>query len=169
MWSRTPPVSSQPNGLDESAPGCLFAVNYRDGNRQALQSFVAADSFVGSPKAQGVALVTDRNSGGLASDSCLCMPSYFLTPLSAEDSPYWRHHKDALRLAYRVSGVNGDGPLDFSVLSGEGARIVYALAPWRSTALCSSVLPDSFWLLFPNLVACGQPPKAAHCLDDSWI
>lgn len=116
-----------PSGKDESDVNYRFTITYRNGTRQVIQPFIAADNFVTSVKAMGVAIAIDRNTGIIAAGGMRFRPSYFLAAADATLTDYWIENRDATGIAYRTADLNGDGIADVQVISELGVQTAYGL------------------------------------------
>ncbi len=116
-----------PTAKDESDPAFIYGVSYRDGTRQALQPFVLEDNFIASIKAAGITVSTDRNSGIITGDGFQFRPSYFVEEPDEAATDYWVENQDDLGIAYRPIDGNGDGLLDFQVITATTVQLVYGV------------------------------------------
>lgn len=119
---------SWPEG-DPNDPSHAFTVTFADGVVQRIVPFAYEPGFYDSLAAMGFAVTTDRFTGVVTLDGgpLSFKPSFYVMPLTAADEDFLNANADSRGLAYRPGDVNGDGILDYTVLSGEGAQVMYGL------------------------------------------
>src|SRR5690606_12332807 len=106
-----------------------FTVTFADGVVQRIVPFAYEPGFYDSLAAMGFAVTTDRFTGVVTLDGgpLSFKPSFYVMPLTAADEDFLNANAHSRGLAYRPGDVNGDGILDYTVLSGEGAQVMYGL------------------------------------------
>lgn len=114
-------------GGDASNPNFVYTVTYRDGTRQTIQPFIAADNFVASVRGRGLSIAIARNTGVITVEGMRFRPDYFVDAHDTQSRAWWEAHKDADGLAYRLVDANGDGLPDYEVLSDTGVQVAYRL------------------------------------------
>ncbi|MDY6984325.1 MAG: hypothetical protein SV422_14660, partial [Pseudomonadota bacterium] len=116
-----------PSGGDASDPSYVYTVTYRDGSTQTIQPFVAVDSFVDSVRGRGLSIAIARNTGVITVEGMRFRPDYFVEDHDAQSLAWWNEKKDANGVAYRLADANGDGRMDYEVISETGVQVAYRL------------------------------------------
>ena len=116
-----------PLGIDESDLNYAFEITYRDGTRQIIQPFIAAPTFVSAIRSYGMDISINRDNGVMTVDGAKFRPGYLVAPHNDESHDYWQQYKDDSGIAFQALDLNGDGILDYRVMSDVGVQIAYGL------------------------------------------
>lgn len=117
------------NPVDEvNSAEYAFTVNCTDNDiSQRIVPFVDAEDFRASVAAFNLSATIDRNTGFITIDGIgKLKPSFFVTPANETETAFHTANKDSFGLAYMGEDVNGDGKLDYKVISSTGVQVLYA-------------------------------------------
>lgn len=94
---------------------------------QRILPFVDAEDFRASVAGFDLSATIDRNTGFITIEGVgKLKPSFFVTPANAAETAFHDANKDSFGLAYMGEDVNGDGKLDYKVISSTGVQVLYA-------------------------------------------
>ncbi|ALO46435.1 hypothetical protein [Pseudohongiella spirulinae] len=103
-----------------------FGVNCANGVSQTMQPFVDNSDFFDSLEAEGLTGRVDRSTGMITVGGVgRFKPGFFVSPLTAADSSFHAANKDSFDIAFRAGDVNGDGIMDYSIISPNGVQVLY--------------------------------------------
>ena len=106
----------------------VFTMSCSDGLVQRITPFPDSSVFFDTVINAGFDLRTDRNTGIISIDGVGDVrPSFFITPLTLSDTAYLDANKTAEGIAVRTTDTNGDGKMDFEVISDNGVQVMYGL------------------------------------------
>jgi hypothetical protein len=109
-----------------NAAGYAYGVNCANGVTQKVQPFVDNADFFQSMDALGIAARANRDNGFITLPGIgQFKPSFFVTPLSEAEQVFHAINKDEFGIAYQTMDLNGDGIVDYKVISAAGAQILY--------------------------------------------
>lgn len=109
-------------------PDYAFIANCADGAKQRITPFANTNAFYTTLSNEGLSATTDRNTGIVTIPNFGSFkPSFFVTPLSLNDTAYYNATKNADGIAFRASDANGDGKTDYEIISATGVQIIYGL------------------------------------------
>ncbi|ALO46436.1 PKD domain-containing protein [Pseudohongiella spirulinae] len=119
---------TDPTGPANSA-GYAYGVNCANGVTQKVQPFVDNADFFQSMEALGIAARANRDNGFITLPGIgRFKASFFVTPLSEAEQVFHAINKDEFGIAYQTMDLNGDGIVDYKVISANGAQILYGAA-----------------------------------------
>lgn len=122
-----PVTFTQPTG-DPKTTNYFYTVNYSDGSSQRVAPYVAADGFYSSLSALKFRIQTDRSTGVIVGPGNIrYRPSYFLQPNTAADLVYHGAARDRFDISYRRADMNGDGLMDYEVITSIGKQVLYRM------------------------------------------
>ena len=124
--STAPATITMPTG-SPTDPKALIKVSYADSTPQNIAPFMSVKAFYDSVAAFGYSIVTDRNTGVLHISGTRLRPSYYVTTPTSADLSFHATNKDKFGIAYRGSDLNGDGRMDYEVITATSKQIVYGL------------------------------------------
>ncbi len=105
-----------------------FIANCADGAKQRITPFANTNAFYTTLANEGISATTDRNTGVVTIPNIGSFkPSFFVTPLSLNDTTYYNATKNSDGIAFRASDKNGDGKTDYEIISATGVQIMYGL------------------------------------------
>ena len=105
-----------------------FIANCADGVKQRITPFANTDAFYTTLANEGINATTDRNTGIVTIPNIgNFKPSFFVTPLSLNDTAYYNATKNADGIAFRALDANGDGKTDYEIISATGVQTMYGL------------------------------------------
>lgn len=94
---------------------------------QRIVPFVDAEDFRASVAGFDLSVSIDRNTGFITIAGIgKLKPSFFVTSANAAETAFHEANKDSFGLAYMGEDVNGDGKLDYKVISDTGVQVLYA-------------------------------------------
>lgn len=116
---------AEPTGALNSAE-YSFGVSCANGIEQKVQPFVDNADFFRSVEAAGFAVRADRDSGMVTIAGVGTMkPSFFVAPPTAAELEFHAANKDSFGIAFQAGDVNGDGLVDYKVISASGTQVLY--------------------------------------------
>jgi len=105
-----------------------FGIKCANGVTQRVVPYPNSTSFFESVTAAGLTATADRNSGYITvSGVGVLKPSFFVSPRTASEVTYHDANKDSFGLAYQAADVNGDGKIDYKVISATGTQLFYGV------------------------------------------
>ncbi len=109
-------------------PNYAFIANCADGAAQRITPFAHTNAFYATLSTEGISATTDRNTGIVTIPNIGSFkPSFFVNPLSLNDTAYYNATKNADGIAFRATDANGDGKTDYEVISATGVQLLYGL------------------------------------------
>ena len=94
---------------------------------QRILPFVDAEDFRASVAGFDLSASIDRNTGFVTIAGIgKLKPSFFVVPANAAETAFHEANQDSFGLAYMGEDVNGDGKLDYKVISSTGVQVLYA-------------------------------------------
>jgi hypothetical protein len=109
-----------------NANGYAFTMACANGIRQRLLPFVDNDGFYSAVANAGLRVSTDRNTGIVTIGTVgRFKPSFFVNAIGTADQTYLRQN-GVNGFAFRPKEVNGDGRLDYEVISATGVQVLYS-------------------------------------------
>ena len=113
---------------DPTSAAYVFEMVCSDGAKQRITPSVDNAAFFDVVTNGGFNLRTNRDTGIISIDTVgNFRPSFFVTPLSVNDTAYYNATKNADGIAFRASDANGDGKTDYEIISATGVQIMYGL------------------------------------------
>ncbi len=117
----------------QNPTGAVNAANYTfkmtcaNGIQQNIVPFIDNAAFYTALSTAGLTVRTDRNTGALTiGNTGRFKPSFFVTPLSTADQAFLTQN-GTNGFAFRALDANGDGRMDYEVISSTGVQLVYAM------------------------------------------
>jgi len=106
-----------------------FGVKCANGTTQRVVPYPNSTSFIDSVTAAGLTVNADRSSGfvTIGGGVGVLKPSFFVSPRTAAEVTYYDANKDSFGLAYQAMDVNGDGKMDYKVISATGTQLFYGV------------------------------------------
>lgn|GEM_PF-5071849 len=118
---------TSPTGSPATA-SYAFTVVCANGPRQRVTPIPDATAFYSSVADAGLNISTDRNTGIITIATVgKLKPSFFVTPLSSADTTYLNANKNSRGVAFRSKDANGDGRLDYDVITADGVQLFYGM------------------------------------------
>lgn len=109
-----------------ASPDYAFAVNCANGPTQRVTPIADNAEFYTAVANAGLNVSTNRNTGIVTIATVGSFkPSFFVTPLSVNDTAYYNTNKNAEGIAFRAKDANGDGKTDYEVISADGIQLMY--------------------------------------------
>ncbi|MCP5343502.1 MAG: hypothetical protein H7A05_02680 [Pseudomonadales bacterium] len=106
----------------------VFTMSCDDGAVQHITPFPDSSVFFDTVTNAGFDVRTDRNTGVISIEGVgNVRPSFFVTPLTDNDTTYLNANKTAEGIAIRSTDANGDGKTDYEVISENGVQLMYGL------------------------------------------
>ncbi|MGJ8689367.1 MAG: hypothetical protein ACSHXZ_07585 [Gammaproteobacteria bacterium] len=111
-----------------NAASYAFEMVCNNGVTQQILPVVLDQAFYTTVADAGIEASTDKKTGivtipGVGSFK----PSFFVTPHSAADAIDYNASKNAEGIGFRASDKNGDGKVDYEILSSDGVQVLYSL------------------------------------------
>ncbi len=121
-------VSFTPASGALNAASYAFEMTCDNGVTQKILPVVLDPAFYTTVADAGIEVSTDKSTGiviipGVGSFK----PSFFVTPHSTVDTVDYNASKNADGIAFRASDKNGDGKIDYEILSIDGVQVLYSL------------------------------------------
>ncbi len=117
----------------QNPTGAVNAANYTfkmtcaNGIQQNIVPFIDNAAFYSALSSAGLTVRTDRNTGALTiGNTGRFKPSFFVTPLSTADQAFLTQN-GTNGFAFRAKDANGDGRMDYEVISSTGVQLLYAM------------------------------------------
>lgn len=105
-----------------------FVVKCANGPSQRVTPIADNVKFYATIANAGLNVSTDRNTGIITINTVgKFKPSFFVTPLTAADSTYLTANKNSDGIAFRATNANGDGKMDYEIISADGKQLMYGL------------------------------------------
>jgi len=118
---------ASPTGNPASA-GYSFTVVCANGPQQRVTPIADSEAFYTSISDAGLNVSTDRNTGIVTILTIgKLKPSFFVTPLTSADTTYFNANKNSRGVAFRSKDANGDGRLDYDVITATGVQLFYGM------------------------------------------
>lgn len=116
---------TSPTGNPASA-SYAFTLKCANGPAQRITPITDNAKFYTSVAGAGLNANTDRNTGIVHIPTVGSFkPSFFVTPLSINDTAYYNANKNTDGIAFRAKDANGDGKTDYEVISSDGVQVLY--------------------------------------------
>lgn len=112
----------------ETSPQYAFGVNCSSGIQQRVVPYIENENFFASLDANKIPYSVDRNTGVITSQgNGRFKPSFFVSPRTAAEVTYHTANKNAQGIAFQALDVNGDGRMDFKVISLTGTQVLFGV------------------------------------------
>lgn len=122
------PLFVPPQGASNTA-AYAFTLRCGDTVTQRLQPFVDNPAFYAAVVGAGLSVTTDRSTGIIRIVNVgLFKPSFFVSALGESETAYLTVNQNAQGLALRALDANGDGLVDYELLSTTGKQLLYGVA-----------------------------------------
>lgn len=114
--------------IEVNQPGYVFTAECENGITQNIAPFVAEAGMYESLANGGFTLLTNRNTGVISVEGVGDFkPSFFSSTPTEAEIAYQAQNSDDLGFAYMPMDVNGDGRIDFKIITGTRVQIMYAV------------------------------------------
>lgn len=114
--------------IEVNQPGYVFTAECENGITQNISPFVAETGMYESLANGGFTLLTNRNTGVISVEGVGDFkPSFFSSTPTEAEIAYQAQNSDDLGFAYMPMDVNGDGRIDFKVITDTRVQIMYAV------------------------------------------
>ncbi len=111
-----------------NSPNYSFKAKCANGIEQNILPFPSNANFYNSVAAAGLTVNTDRNTGIITiSGVGRVKPSFFVSTPTTAETAYHTANKDANDLAFQATDVNGDGIVDYKVISATGVQVMFGI------------------------------------------
>ncbi|MBU2099453.1 MAG: hypothetical protein KKD00_11875, partial [Gammaproteobacteria bacterium] len=109
-----------------NSPSYAFKANCANGIVQNITPFIDNVDFLNSLTGFGFDGRINRNTGIITVAGVgVFKPSFFVAPRTDAEKAYHAANKDSFGIAYQSGDFNGDGKLDFKVISNSGAQLLF--------------------------------------------
>jgi hypothetical protein len=116
---------TEPTGALNSAGYAFVATCSASGVSQRIQPYPYSADFLSSLSAHGLSGRIDRNTGFVTVAGIGTFKlGFFVTAPSAAEASYLAANGDAFGLAYQGGDFNGDGRLDYKIISASGVQLL---------------------------------------------
>ncbi len=116
-----------PAGTNTSAD-YAFEMVCNNGVKQRITPAIEDPAFYTTASAAGIETSTNKDTGIVTLAGVgQFKPSYFVNSLSEADTTYLNVTKNSEGIAFRVKDANGDGKMDYEVISSSGVQILFGL------------------------------------------
>jgi len=113
--------------IEVNHPDYVFTAECENGITQNIAPFVAEAGMYESLANGGFTLLTNRNTGVISVEGVGDFkPSFFSSTPTEAEVAYQAQNTDSLGIAYMPMDVNGDGRIDFKIISDTRVQIMYA-------------------------------------------
>lgn len=113
--------------IEVNHPDYVFTAECENGITQNIAPFVAEADMYESLANGGFTLLTNRNTGVISVEGVGDFkPSFFSSTPTEAEVAYQAQNADSLGIAYMPMDVNGDGRIDFKIISDTRVQIMYA-------------------------------------------
>ncbi|WP_339868239.1 hypothetical protein [Pseudohongiella nitratireducens] len=117
-----------PADVEVNQPDYVFTASCANGVSQSIVPFVAETGFYDSVDNAGILVSTDRNTGIITVAGIgKFKPSFFSTAPTDAEAEYQAQNADSLGFAYMPTDVNGDGRMDYKLITGTRTQVMYAV------------------------------------------
>jgi len=119
---------TEPSGAF-NAPGYSFGIVCANGITQTVVPFLANANYLTSIKASGLTATTNRNTGVITVSGGVgeLKPSFFTAAPTAAELQYHAAAKDSLGIATQATDINGDGVMDYKVITADSVQVLYGV------------------------------------------
>ncbi|MDP2127779.1 MAG: hypothetical protein Q8K97_10400 [Pseudohongiella sp.] len=116
-----------PTGEETSAQ-YAFGVNCSSGIQQRVVPYIENANFFASLDANNIPYSVDRNTGIITSEgNGRFKPGFFVSPRTSAETSFHTANANAQGIAFEAVDVNGDGRMDFKVISASGTQILFGV------------------------------------------
>lgn len=117
-----------PGTIDVNQPAYVFTATCANGVSQSIVPFVAETGFYESVDNADILVSTDRNTGVITVAGIgKFKPSFFSANPNEAEVAFHAQNADSLGFAYMPTDVNGDGRMDYKIITGTRVQIMYAV------------------------------------------
>ena len=114
--------------IEVNQPDYVFTAECENGITQNIAPFVAEAGMYESLANGGFTLLTNRNTGVISVEGVGDFkPSFFSSTPTEAEIAYQAQNSDDLGFAYMPMDVNGDGRIDFKIITDTRVQIMYAV------------------------------------------
>ena len=114
--------------IEVNQPDYVFTAECENGITQNIAPFVAEAGMYESLANGGFTLITNRNTGVISVEGVGDFkPSFFSSTPTEAEIAYQAQNSDDLGFAYMPMDVNGDGRIDFKIITDTRVQIMYAV------------------------------------------
>jgi len=119
---------TEPSGAF-NAPGYSFGIVCANGITQTVVPFLANANYLSSIQASGLTATTNRNTGVITVSGGVgeLKPSFFTATPTAAELQYHTAAKDSLGIATQSTDINGDGIMDYKVITATNVQVLYGV------------------------------------------
>lgn len=111
-----------------NSPSYAFTMTCENGETQRIVPFVADSNFYESVDDADIAVTTDRNTGIISVNGIgLFKPDFFSTAPNDAEAEFQAQNADSNGIAYMPTDANGDGRMDYKIISESRVQIMYAV------------------------------------------
>jgi hypothetical protein len=112
-----------------NAPGYSFGIVCANGVTQTVVPFLANANYLSSIQASGLSATIDRNTGVISVSGGVgqLKPSFFTAPPTEAELQYHAAAKDSLGIATQSTDINGDGIMDYKVITATNVQVLYGV------------------------------------------
>ncbi|MEQ8630227.1 MAG: hypothetical protein RL839_01950 [Gammaproteobacteria bacterium] len=120
------PTFGEPAG-NPATTGYFFTVTYGNGVSQNLVPALHNAAAFEIIAASGFSVITDRSTGVITVDGAVRFrPDYFITASNVAEQTFLNNTGDPVAIS-SASDINGDGVVDYKVISSAGTQILYGM------------------------------------------
>lgn len=121
-------VTFAADATEVNAPSYAFTMTCENGDTQRIVPFVADSNFYETVDDADIIVMTDRNTGIISVTGIgLFKPSFFSTAPSDAEAEYQAQNADSNGIAFMPVDANGDGKMDYKIVSESRVQIMYAI------------------------------------------
>ena len=108
-------------------PDYLYKVNFSDGSSQVFAPYPFAATFYQSMATYDVTVTTDRNTGVITISGLRLRPAYNVGTPNDADLTFHAANLDSEGVAYWAGDMNGDGIMDYTVITPGSTQVLYGM------------------------------------------
>ena len=121
-------VTFAADSTEVNAPSYAFTMTCENGDSQRIVPFVADSNFYESVDDANITVMTDRNTGIITVTGIgQFKPSFFSTSPSDAEAVFQAQNADINGIAYMPVDANGDGKMDYKIVSETRVQVMYAI------------------------------------------
>lgn len=117
-----------PANVEVNQPDYVFTATCENGISQSITPFAAEADLYESLANGGLTVLTNRNTGVISVEGVgEFKPSFFSSAPTEAEAQYQAANADSLGISYMPMDINGDGRMDFKVITPTRVQVIYAV------------------------------------------